>query len=123
MAYESFSGMAPGQRPTTTTDPKKQKPLVAKKMTGDVEAPRIEMEKFDTSRYLGEVPTQHLKSFYSDKTGQFGSALWDTTTMHTKPLPHPGNPPVPHGQIEYTYLVKGECTIRNGDGIDSHFKA
>jgi hypothetical protein len=40
----------------------------------------------------------------------------DTTTMHTRPLLHAGNPPCPQGQIELAYLVAGACTIVNGDG-------
>ena len=69
----------------------------------------------DTSRYIGAVPIQHAKSYYSDPTGQFSVGIWDTTEMHTKPLPFLRN--------ELMHLLEGEVTITNGDGIAMTFKA
>ena len=69
----------------------------------------------DTSRYIGAVPTQHVKSYYSDPTGQFTVGIWDTTEMHTKPLPFVRN--------ELMFILEGEVTITNADGIASTFKA
>lgn len=69
----------------------------------------------DTSRYIGDVPTQHVKAYYSDPTGQYTVGIWDTTEMHTRPLPFVRN--------ELMHILEGEVTITNGDGVASTFKA
>ena len=43
--------------------------------------------------------------------------------MHTRPLPFPGNPPMPLGQIEFAFITEGSVTIVNGDGAESRFAA
>lgn len=67
----------------------------------------------DTSRYIGGVPEQHIKVYYSDPTGQMTVGIWDTTEMHTKPLPFARN--------ELMHLLEGTVTITNGDGVARTF--
>ena len=91
--------------------------------TGAEAAPPVDTARSDTSRYIPPVPRQHMRLLFTDPSQQFLSVLWDTTTMHTRPLPHPGNPPCPNGQIELAFLTAGACTIVNGDGVPSDFVA
>ncbi len=123
-AFESFSSTVV----STSAQPPASEfsvntPIALIVVDGDEEASLVDTTMSDTSRYIGTIPTQHLKHLYTDQSGQMTSVLWDTTAMHTRPLPHAGNPPCPNGQIEFAYLVEGGCTIRNGDGIDSTFTA
>ena len=69
--------------------------------------------KQDESRYIGEVPEQHLLLAFSDFTKQMSVGVWDTTEMHTKPLPFVRN--------ELMHLLEGSVTITNGDGVARKF--
>ncbi len=69
----------------------------------------------DESRYIGAVPEQHLYPVFTDMTGQMTVGIWDTTEMHTKPLPFARN--------ELMHLLEGNVTITNGDGMARTFSA
>jgi len=69
----------------------------------------------DTARYVGAVPDQHLANVFEDASGQFNVGLWDTTDMHTRPLPF--------GRNELMHLLEGEVTLTNGDGERHTFHA
>jgi len=69
----------------------------------------------DTSRYRNGVPVQHLHNAFSDASGQMNVGLWDTTDMHTRPLPFARN--------ELMHLLEGEVTLTNGDGQRFGFRA
>ncbi len=77
------------------------------------EAPAIGEQ--DTSRYIGDTPTQHLLNLFSDVTKQLNIGLWDTTDMHTKPQPIERN--------ELMHITAGTVTIRNGSGPGQVFNA
>ena len=122
--YAYFAPLPPPVSVASTIERSEGQPAPpARVVGGDAEADEVDTSKGDTSRYIGTIPTQHLKILHADTTGQLVSVLWDTTTMHTRPLPHPGNPPCPLGQIEFAYIVEGACTIRNGSGIETRFVA
>jgi uncharacterized cupin superfamily protein len=67
------------------------------------------MEQQDTSRYIGDVPTQHFHVHFADPTGQMLVGVWETTDMHTKSLPFPRN--------KFTCLLEGSVTITDGTGV------
>lgn len=69
----------------------------------------------DETRYIGGVPEQHLHLVFTDMTGQMTVGIWDTTEMHTKPLPFARN--------ELMRLLEGSVTITNGDGVARTFSA
>ncbi len=79
----------------------------------NAEVPTIDEQ--DTSRYIGDTPTQHLLNVFSDVTKQMNVGLWDTTDMHTKPLPFPRN--------ELMHITSGTVTLRNGSGPGQIFTA
>ena len=72
-------------------------------------------EQQDTSRYSGDVPTQHVHDYFSDITGQMNAGVWDTTDMHTKPLPFPRN--------ELMHILEGTVALKNEDGTSQTFHA
>jgi uncharacterized cupin superfamily protein len=69
----------------------------------------------DTSRYIGDVPTQGTTVFFQDATQQMTVGLWETTEMHTKPLPFVRN--------ELMHILEGEVTITDGTGKSNTYKA
>jgi len=71
------------------------------------------LEQQDVSRYRGGVPTQHIHTCFSDRTGQMTAGVWDTTEMHTRPLPFPRN--------ELMHILSGSVAITNGDGVSQTF--
>ena len=75
----------------------------------------VDQEKQDTSRYVGEVPTQHIHVGFQDLTGQLLIGVWDTTDMHTKLAPFPKN--------EIMHLLDGSVTITNHEGVAHTFNA
>ena len=73
------------------------------------------MGEQDESRYLGAVPEQHVQITFTDATGQMTVGVWDTTEMHTKPLPFARN--------ELMHILEGTVTITDGDGTATTFSA
>ena len=73
------------------------------------------MGEQDTSRYVGDVPDQGIKVFFQDATQQMTVGLWETSEMHTKPLPFVRN--------ELMHILEGEVTITDGTGGSTTFKA
>ena len=69
----------------------------------------------DTSRYIGDTPSQHLLNVFSDVTKQMNIGLWDTTDMHTKPLPIQRN--------ELMHITAGTVTISHDSGPGQVFAA
>ena len=75
----------------------------------------VDQEKQDTSRYLGEVPTQHIHVPFQDLTGQLLAGVWDTTDMHAKLLPFAKN--------ELMHMLDGSVTISNRESVAHTFNA
>jgi uncharacterized cupin superfamily protein len=69
----------------------------------------------DTSRYVGGVPKQTIKTYFEDASKQMKIGIWTTTEMHTKPVPFSRN--------ELMHMLEGEVTITDGNGKAHVFRA
>ncbi|MBM3584027.1 MAG: DUF861 domain-containing protein [Alphaproteobacteria bacterium] len=81
----------------------------------DTKAPLGPMEIADTSMFFGPVPTQTVKSWFEDASGQLTVGVWATTPFTRKVAPF--------GRYELMHILEGEVTISDGKGGDQTFKA
>ena len=81
----------------------------------DTKAPLGSMELPDTSMFVGPVPTQTVKSWFDDASGQMTVGVWATTPFTRKVAPFP--------RYELMHLLEGEVTIGDGQGGGQTFKA
>jgi uncharacterized cupin superfamily protein len=81
----------------------------------DTKAPLGPMDIPDKSVFVGPVPTQTVKSWFDDATGQLTVGVWATTPFTRKVAPFP--------RYELMHLLEGEVTISDGAGGGQTFKA
>ena len=70
----------------------------------------------DTSvGFVGDVPTQHAHSYFTDMTGQMTVGQWQSTPFERAPGRFPRH--------ELMHLLEGSVTLTDGDGAEHHFSA
>lgn len=69
----------------------------------------------DASGFIGDVPTQHNYTYYTDPSNQFSCGLWDSTPFEAPAEPFP--------RSELMILLEGSVTLTDKDGNDYFFKA
>lgn len=73
------------------------------------------MDLPDTSMFVGPVPTQTVKGWFDDPTGQLTIGVWATTPFTRKVAPFP--------RYELMHLLEGAVTFTDGAGGSRTFKA
>ncbi len=81
----------------------------------DTTSPLGPMDIPDTSVFVGPVPTQTVKGWFDDATGQLTVGVWATTPFTRKVMPFP--------RYELMHLLEGAVTISDGAGNAQTFKA
>lgn len=69
----------------------------------------------DPSIFIGDAPTQHDHTYFTDTTDQMTAGTWTCTPMHRQPLPFP--------RIELMCLLEGSVTLTDASGTQHAFHA
>lgn len=69
----------------------------------------------DATPILGPVPTQHVRGWHADPTGQWTVGIWDATPYARKVMPS--------NRYELMHLIEGSVTLDDGQGNAQTFRA
>lgn len=67
----------------------------------------------DPAPIVGPLPTQHIRNWYEDPTGQWTVGVWDATPYERKFSPFP--------RYELMHLLEGSVTLTDGKGGGQSF--
>lgn len=73
------------------------------------------LELAETSVFLGQVPSQHEYTYFTDPSGQMTAGVWTCTPMHRAGFPFP--------RIELMCLLEGSVTLSDAAGQAHKFRA
>lgn len=76
---------------------------------------RLAPIEVDPAPIVGPLPTQHLRSWHTDPTGQWSVGTWDATPYTRKVAPS--------NRYELMHLLEGSVTLEDGQGNAQTFRA
>ena len=73
------------------------------------------VENSDPSQFLGQIPQQNNREYYTDPTGQFITGLWDSTPFERAVAPF--------NRFELMCILEGEVIMSDGEDYKQKFQA
>lgn len=88
--------------------------IILPKPSGPSEGLQLEVID-DASGFIGDIPTQHDHTYFTDPSNQFICGLWDSSPFEIPSHPFP--------RSEMMMILEGAVTLTDKDGNDYLFKA